>query len=45
MFSRSPLLRAEIKDFGPGGTRLAEFQYDGVFMERLEELGSMPLPP
>ena len=22
-----------------------EFQYEGLFMERLEELGSMPLPP
>ena len=22
-----------------------EFHYDGIFMERLEELGSMPLPP
>ena len=22
-----------------------EFEYDGIFMERLEEIGSMPLPP
>ena len=27
------------------GTRLIEFKYDGIFMERLEEIGSMPLPP
>ena len=27
------------------GTRLIEFEYDGIFMERLEEIGSMPLPP
>ena len=27
------------------GTRLVEFSYDGIFMERLEEIGSMPLPP
>lgn len=27
------------------GTRLVEFIYDGIFMERLEEIGSMPLPP
>ena len=27
------------------GTRLVEFEYDGIFMERLEEIGSMPLPP
>ena len=26
-------------------TRLIEFEYDGIFMERLEEIGSMPLPP
>lgn len=26
-------------------TRLIEFEYDGIFMERLEEVGSMPLPP
>ena len=27
------------------GTRLVEFTYEGIFMERLEEIGSMPLPP
>ena len=27
------------------GTRLVEFEYEGIFMERLEEIGSMPLPP
>jgi S-adenosylmethionine:tRNA ribosyltransferase-isomerase len=27
------------------GTRLVEFEYDDIFMERLEEIGSMPLPP
>lgn len=27
------------------GMRAVEFLYDGIFMERLEELGSMPLPP
>ena len=31
--------------YGNDGTRLVEFQYEGLFMERLEELGSMPLPP
>lgn len=44
-FSEKPLLRAEVKDYGNDGTRLVEFQYEGLFMERLEELGSMPLPP
>lgn len=27
------------------GTRAVRFVYDGIFMERLEEIGSMPLPP
>lgn len=27
------------------GTRLIEFEYEGIFMERLDEIGSMPLPP
>lgn len=38
-------LSAEIIDFGEDGTRKVRFAYDGIFMERLEELGSMPLPP
>ena len=37
--------RAEILDYGPDGTRIVEFRYEGIFMERLEELGKMPLPP
>lgn len=41
----SPEFRAKIIDYGEDGTRLAEFQYEGIFMERLEELGKMPLPP
>lgn len=27
------------------GTRKVRFEYSGIFMERLEEIGSMPLPP
>lgn len=38
-------LEAEILDYSEDGTRIAEFKYDGIFMERLEEIGSMPLPP
>lgn len=45
LFSESPLLRAIVKDYGADGTRIVEFQYEGVFMERLEEMGSVPLPP
>lgn len=40
-----PLLRAEILDYGEDGTRIVAFTYDGLFMERLEEIGTMPLPP
>jgi S-adenosylmethionine:tRNA ribosyltransferase-isomerase len=36
---------AEIIDYGADGTRLVRFFYRGVFMERLEEIGAMPLPP
>ena len=45
MFCQSPLLRADIDDYGADGTRIVEFEYEGIFMERLEEVGSMPLPP
>jgi len=39
------LLRAEIVDYSDDGTRICEFKYDGLFLERLEEIGQMPLPP
>ena len=41
------VLRAEILGYHDqdNGTRLVEFTYDGIFMEVLEDIGSMPLPP
>ena len=45
IFSEVPLLKAKICDYGRDGTRIVEFEYEGIFMERLEEIGSMPLPP
>ena len=41
------LFKAHILDYcdRDNGTRLIEFEYKGIFMERLEEIGSMPLPP
>lgn len=45
VFAEDPLLEAEIIDYGRDGTRIVEFRYEGIFMERLEEVGSMPLPP
>ena len=39
------LLRATVVDYSDDGTRIVEFQYEGIFLERLEEIGQMPLPP
>lgn len=38
-------LTARIVDEVEGGNRLVRFDYDGIFLELLEELGKMPLPP
>jgi len=38
-------LSAVVTDVTAGGNRLIEFKYDGIFLEVLEELGKMPLPP
>ena len=38
-------LKALIEGYGDEGTRRVRFVYEGIFMELLEELGSVPLPP
>lgn len=38
-------LTAEIKAVCPDGNREIEFHYHGIFLEHLERLGTMPLPP
>ena len=38
-------LSAEIMDVAEGGNRLVRFDYEGIFLEILERLGRMPLPP
>jgi S-adenosylmethionine:tRNA ribosyltransferase-isomerase len=38
-------LVAEVRDVLPGGNRLVHFTYQGIFLEVLEQLGRMPLPP
>ncbi len=38
-------LKAKVLDYGDDGTRFVEFSYEGIFLEILEELGKMPLPP
>ena len=38
-------LTAEVTEVLEGGNRLVRFEYDGIFLEILEQLGKMPLPP
>ena len=38
-------LTAEIVGEVEGGNRLVRFDYEGIFLETLERLGKMPLPP
>lgn len=39
------LLTATVESVQPDGNRLIRFHYDGIFLEILERLGTMPLPP
>ena len=41
----SDKLKAECLDIGDEGIRIFKFIYEGIFLEILEELGEMPLPP
>lgn len=38
-------LTAEVMSVAEGGNRVVKFSYDGIFLEVLERLGKMPLPP
>lgn len=38
-------LRATVIDCVEGGNKLLCFEYEGIFLEVLEQLGKMPLPP
>lgn len=38
-------LEAEVLEVLEGGNRIIRFDYQGIFMETLERLGRMPLPP
>ena len=38
-------LTAEVVGEAEGGNRLVRFDYEGIFLEVLERLGKMPLPP
>ena len=39
------LLTAEVSEVLESGNRLVRFEYEGIFLELLEQLGKMPLPP
>jgi len=38
-------LTADVIDVVEGGNRIVKFNYEGIFLEVLERLGKMPLPP
>ena len=38
-------LTAEVESVTDGGNRIIRFHYEGIFLEVLEKLGRMPLPP
>ncbi len=38
-------LQAEVEAVAEGGNRIVRFTFDGIFLEVLERLGKMPLPP
>lgn len=38
-------LKATVEAVAEGGNRIVRFEYEGIFLEILEKLGKMPLPP
>jgi S-adenosylmethionine:tRNA ribosyltransferase-isomerase len=38
-------LKADVLSIEEDGTRIVQFEYDGIFEEILDKLGEMPLPP
>lgn len=38
-------LKAVVESVVEGGNRIVRFEYEGIFLEVLEQLGKMPLPP
>ena len=45
VFGEDGRLTATVVSEGDHGGRIIEFSYEGVFLENLESLGQMPLPP
>ena len=44
-FGENGLLKAECKEIKDEGIRIMHFIYQGIFLEVLDQLGKMPLPP
>ena len=42
---RNGELKATVEAVAEGGNRIVRFEYEGIFLEILEKLGKMPLPP
>ena len=38
-------MKATVESVTPGGNRIVRFDYEGIFLEILDRLGKMPLPP
>lgn len=38
-------LKAQVESVAEGGNRIVKFSFEGIFLEVLERLGKMPLPP
>lgn len=45
LFFGSGELKATVEAVAEGGNRIVKFDYQGIFLEVLERLGKMPLPP
>ncbi|MCG8482943.1 MAG: tRNA preQ1(34) S-adenosylmethionine ribosyltransferase-isomerase QueA [Clostridia bacterium] len=45
IFGENEELSAEVLEYGEDGTRTVHFDYEGVFLEILDRVGHMPLPP
>ena len=45
IFFGDGILKATVRDELEDGKRVVEFSYNGIFLEILEKLGEMPLPP
>ena len=44
-FADDGSLSAEIIEHGEGGTRIVQFEYEGDFLNLLDHIGKIPLPP